>query len=809
MNQRADRDDRRRPSAHGTGSDLESLRGDTAFHGPVGSSDEVDRERGHDRDHDHDHDDSPDHFALLYDDRDEQFAAVLPFVRRGLERGERCLYIADENDRADVLSAMREYGIDVDDALESGALSVLTPDETYRRSGEFDRDAMVQFWEESLAEATEEEDFTGIRAAAEMTWALDADADTDLDRLVEYEAILNSIYEGEAYAVCCQYNRERFPADVIYEVIRTHPLLVHDGVVSRNVYYTPPEEFFGPDRPAREVERMTTTLRERTTAKAALERATERFRQIFEHSQDAIFINDPYADEILEANPAGCEMLGYSREELLELGPSDCHPHEMEAFRAFVDAVFEEGSGWTDELSCLPKEGEPIPAELSASKITVDGRPCMLAIVRDISERKARERAQRRLYEIAADPDRPFDEKLQAIFDLGCERFDLELGGLARIDPESDRFVVEAVSGDHDRLRPGAEVALSETYCRVFAADECGEGNADGGADAAEDEPASDTAAITDPGATGFEGTTAYEEFGVESYLGTRLSIADDLDRTFFFVSTEPRANPFTEAERTFLDLMGQWVRYELERRHYEETLEETIARLEESNERLEQFAYAASHDLQEPLRMVSSYLQLIENRYADRLDDDGEEFLAFAVDGAERMKAMIEALLEYSRIETRGDPFESVDLEAVIDDVLADLGLRIVESDAEIEVGDLPTVSGDRNQLHQLFQNLLSNALEYSGDEPPRVEITARRDGLEWIVAVRDEGIGIDPDEQERIFEVFERLHSRAEYDGTGIGLALCQRIVERHGGEITVDSEPGEGATFSVTLPDPAVRE
>ncbi|WP_339104063.1 MEDS domain-containing protein [Haloterrigena salinisoli] len=792
MTQRSDRADRRLARE----SELEILRAESAFEGPTAQS------ADYGRDHGHDHSDSTDHVALLYEDRDEQFAAAIPFVRRGLERGERCLYIADENSRETVLTAMREYGIDVDEALESGALSVLTPDETYRESGAFDRDAMLRFWEESLATATEDAGYSGIRAAAEMTWALgdgDGGDDTgdgaDFDRLVEYEAILNSIYEGEEYAVCCQYNRERFPADVVHDVIRTHPLLVHDGVVSRNVYYTPPEEFFGPDRPAREVDRMTTTLRERTTAKAALERATERFRKIFEHSQDAIFINDPSADEILEANPAGCEMLGYSREELLELGPSDCHPHEMEAFREFVDTVFEEGSGWTDELSCLPKEGDPIPAELSASKITVDGRPCLLAIVRDISERKERERAQRRLYELASDPDRSFDETLQAIFELGCDRFEMDLGGLARIDPETDRFVVEAVSGDHDSLRPGAEVDLSETYCRVFTDD----------ADRADD----DTACITDPEAAGFEGTAAYEEFGVESYLGTRLSVGDGLDRTFFFVSSTPRREGFTEAERTFHDLMGQWVRYELERRRYEETLEETIDRLRQSNERLEQFAYAASHDLQEPLRMVSSYLQLIENEYESELDADGEEFLAFAVDGAERMRAMIDGLLAYSRVETQGDPFEPVDLEAVIDDVLTDLRLRIAESGAEIEVGDLPTVSGDRNQLHQLFQNLLSNALEYSGDEPPRVEIAATRDGPQWTVSVSDEGIGIEPAEQERIFEVFERLHSRAEYDGTGIGLALCQRIVERHGGEIRVDSEPGEGATFSVTFPDSAVRK
>ncbi|WP_254767508.1 PAS domain-containing protein [Salinilacihabitans rarus] len=225
--------------------------------------------------------------------------------------------------------------------------------------------------------------------------------------------------------------------------------------------------------------------------------------------------------------------------------------------------------------------------------------------------------------------------------------------------------------------------------------------------------------------------------------------------------------------------------------------------KLEESNERLEQFAYSASHDLQEPLRMVSSYLQLIDRRYGDELDADGREFLGYAVDGADRMREMIDGLLAYSRVETRGDPFEAVDLTDVVEDVREDLRIRIEESGAEIAVGDLPRVDGDASQLREVFQNLLSNAIAYSGDEPPRVEIDAERAGGRWRIAVRDEGVGIAPDEQERIFEVFQRLHGRDEHPGTGIGLALCRRIVERHGGEIRVDSDPGEGSVFTVTLP------
>ena len=230
--------------------------------------------------------------------------------------------------------------------------------------------------------------------------------------------------------------------------------------------------------------------------------------------------------------------------------------------------------------------------------------------------------------------------------------------------------------------------------------------------------------------------------------------------------------------------------------------LEESNERLEESNERLEQFAHAASHDLREPLRMITSYLGLLERRYADELDEEGEEYIEFAVDGAERMREMIDGLLEYARVETQGDPFESVDLNDVLADVQQNLELQIGESAAEIEIDHLPHVVGDRRQLRQVFQNLIYNAIEYSGDEPPRVHVSADRNGQRWIVSVSDEGIGIDSDDQERVFEVFQRLHTHDEHAGTGIGLALCQRIVEHHGGRIWVESEVGEGSTFSFTL-------
>ncbi|QLK27344.1 ATP-binding protein [Natrinema zhouii] len=242
------------------------------------------------------------------------------------------------------------------------------------------------------------------------------------------------------------------------------------------------------------------------------------------------------------------------------------------------------------------------------------------------------------------------------------------------------------------------------------------------------------------------------------------------------------------------------------ERVERERRLEELVERLEISNERLEQFAYAASHDLQEPLRMVSSYLQLVERRYGDELDEDGREFIDYAVDGADRMREMIDGLLEYSRVETAGEPLEPVDLNAVLENVLDDLRLRFEESNGEVTADSLPIVEGDRGQLRQVFQNLVDNAIEYSGDGPPRITVSAEcrsGDGPEWEVSVSDNGIGVDPEYSDQIFDVFHSYPDREEYDGTGIGLAICERIIERHGGEIWVTSEPSEGSTFTFTLP------
>ena len=239
------------------------------------------------------------------------------------------------------------------------------------------------------------------------------------------------------------------------------------------------------------------------------------------------------------------------------------------------------------------------------------------------------------------------------------------------------------------------------------------------------------------------------------------------------------------------------------ERRRTEQLLAHYTEDLKRSNAELEQFAYVASHDLQEPLRMVASFTQLLARRYRGQLDQDADEFIAFAVDGATRMQSLIQDLLAYSRVGTRVKALGPTDCKVIFERARANLLPAIEESRARVTSGPLPTVPGDEVQLVQLFQNLIANALKFGGDQPPVISITAQEEGDQWLFAVRDNGIGIAPEHQQRIFMVFQRLHHRSEYPGTGIGLAICKKIVERHGGRIWVESEPGQGATFFFTIP------
>jgi light-regulated signal transduction histidine kinase (bacteriophytochrome) len=247
------------------------------------------------------------------------------------------------------------------------------------------------------------------------------------------------------------------------------------------------------------------------------------------------------------------------------------------------------------------------------------------------------------------------------------------------------------------------------------------------------------------------------------------------------------------------------------ERRRAEQALEDSRRALKEravalqrSNEELAQFAYVASHDLSEPLRTIANFTQLLQRRYKGKLDDDADTYISFVVDGATRMQLLIDDLLSYSRSGHQDLQLGPVDCTKLVEELLQALSPLIAESGAQIQVGPLPTVLGDKAKLAQVFQNLLANAIKFHGPQPPRVQVTAAKDAGAWQLSIADAGIGIEPRHAERVFKMFQRLHLRHEYPGTGIGLAVCKRIVERHGGRIWFEPGAPCGTVFHFTIPD-----
>ena len=284
--------------------------------------------------------------------------------------------------------------------------------------------------------------------------------------------------------------------------------------------------------------------------------------------------------------------------------------------------------------------------------------------------------------------------------------------------------------------------------------------------------------------------TSLEEEVEIEAFDGSRKII---------LISSVPIRND--KGEVTGAISINQEI---TDRKRAEQERERLLEEVQHSNQELQQFAYVASHDLQEPLRMISSYLQLLDKKYKGQLDEKAETYIRYAVDGAARMQKLIEGLLAYSRISS-GITNQMVDMNLVLAAALANLEQAVQECNGTITItSPLPMVAGDETMLIQLFQNLIANALKYrKTDVSPQVQVAARRQGNQWIFSVTDNGIGIDPQYQESVFQIFKRLHTKEEYPGTGIGLASCKKIVERHDGKIWVESEPGKGSTFHFIIP------
>jgi PAS domain S-box-containing protein len=480
-----------------------------------------------------------------------------------------------------------------------------------------------------------------------------------------------------------------------------------------------------------------------------LEESEMRYRSLFEKSPYGILIVNSDSLRIIESNNKAAAQLGYSRYEFAQLTIGDIEAvetREQTALHAQRMLELGEDHFVTRHRS---KTGEIRDVEVTTKVIELPGKSVILVMLNDITERKKAEEA---LKESQQDLNRA-----QAVARTGSWRLDVRRNELLWSD---------------------------ETY-RMFGIPK--------------------GAPLT------------YEMF---------LSIVhpedrDLVDRTW---TAALKGEPYDIDHRIVVGTEAKWVREKAElevdehgvvkggfgtvqditeRKQAEEALQHITAELARSNAELEQFAYVASHDLQEPLRMVSSYVQLIADRYKGKLDQDADDFIRYAYDGALRMQRLINDLLAYARVGTRGGTFEQVNLEAVLVQALSNLEVAINENNAIITHDSLPVIWGDAGQLIQLFQNLIDNAIKFHGEEAPRIHVSSGLRGSEWVLSVRDNGVGIAPEYFDRIFLLFQRLHPREKYPGTGIGLAICKRIVERHGGLIWVESKPDGGSTFCFSLP------
>jgi light-regulated signal transduction histidine kinase (bacteriophytochrome) len=286
----------------------------------------------------------------------------------------------------------------------------------------------------------------------------------------------------------------------------------------------------------------------------------------------------------------------------------------------------------------------------------------------------------------------------------------------------------------------------------------------------------------------------------ISSFLGVPLKQGD---KTIGMIALANKKEGYTEEDKSDLEVLSVAFVEALMRKRAELTLKENVKKLAHSNRELQQFAYISSHDLREPLRMITSFLQLLEHRYRDQLDQDANDFIDFAVNGAKRMDMMINDLLEYSKITSKKREFSRVDTEKVLDETLMNLKVPIEENNAIVTHDPLPSIIGDEKLLVQLFQNLISNGIKYRREKVPMIHISSQREKDYQLFSVSDNGIGISKEHLPLIFTIFKRLHTKEEYEGTGIGLSIAQKIVEQHGGKIWAESEPGKGTKFYFTIP------
>jgi PAS domain S-box-containing protein len=485
-------------------------------------------------------------------------------------------------------------------------------------------------------------------------------------------------------------------------------------------------------------------LSERYRAETVLNESEERYRRLIEVLPDAVYIHD--GSRILFVNPAGVREFGAKEAaEIVGRSPLEfCHPEERGQIGSGVRQMIATGRSTPDlrRRRRMRIDGSQYLADVAVQAMTWQGRPAVLVAVRDVT---AEVNAAAELRDSEERYRRLVDLLPDAIYIHDGERIlFVNPAGVTMFGARDETDIIGRAPAEF--LHPSNRDSLAGRARDLIAG-----------------------------------------KLSTEFIRRRRLRV----DGTEYLADVAAlqlnwKGKPAVLA--VVRDVTDQ-VR--------------AAEELRRSNAELEQFAYVASHDLQEPLRTVSSYCQLLEKRYKEKLDKNAADYIEFAVSGAKRMQLLINDLLQYSRVGTRGKPFRPTELNQVFADVVSSLDRAISESGATVTRGELPVVPGDAVQLGQLFQNLIGNAIKFRGPHAPEIEVGAAEIEGETVFSVKDNGIGIEAQHADRIFQIFQRLHEREKYSGTGIGLAVCKKIVERHGGRIWVESAPGQGSAFLFTLP------
>ena len=485
------------------------------------------------------------------------------------------------------------------------------------------------------------------------------------------------------------------------------------------------------------------------TERKKSERDLQRTQQAVECSADGVFYIRSDG-EIQYANAKATENLGYSRAELCERSVADIDPlYPASAWPELWKNLQNTGSTRFQSIH-QRKDGSRYDCEISAHYLEFAGEQLVIANFRDITEQK----------------------HLQEIFEVAVQAAPT---AMLLVDVEG---IIKIANNVAEQVFGYSQAELIDQSIQMLIPERYRSGHAR----------------------------------LLKEYFSSPESRPMGLGRELYGLKKDQTEVPIEIALNPIVTAAGTYTLSVIvdttERLRKEKELKDNVDGLAKANEELEQFAYIASHDLQEPLRKVRSFCQLLEEEYHDQLDTTAKSYLGFIIDGAARMRNLITDLLDYSRIATQGKTFELVDLAQACAEAAGNLQEAMREQHAEVVIQNLPTVHADYPQVVRLFQNLISNAIKYHRDDSPRVQVGAEDAGASWTITVRDNGLGIDPKYFERIFLMFQRLHAREEYSGTGIGLAICKRIVDRLKGRIWVESNPGEGSTFFISIPKQVVH-